>query len=63
MTRVTRILAVVAMLALTVSLSAPTIPAQGPVYSVWLVRNSVFKDVPAGAFMPDRVFVPGARTR
>ena len=29
-------------------------------YSVWLVRNSVFKDVPAGAFMPDRAFVPGS---
>ena len=60
MTKVVRVLTVVALLALTVSLSAPTAPAQGPVYSVWLVRNSVFKDVPAGAFMPDRVFVPGS---
>src|SRR5262249_59299673 len=31
-----------------------------PQYSVWLVRSSVFKDVPAGAFMPDRAFVPGS---
>jgi glyoxylase-like metal-dependent hydrolase (beta-lactamase superfamily II) len=59
-TKVVRVLTVVALLALTVSLNAPTAPAQGPVYSVWLVRNSVFKDVPAGAFMPDRVFVPGS---
>lgn len=60
MTKVVRVLTLVALLALTVSLSAPTAPAQGPVYSVWLVRNSVFKDVPAGAFMPDRAFVPGS---
>ena len=60
MTKVARALALLALLSLTVSLSAPTVPAQGPVYSVWLVRNSVFKDVPAGAFMPDRVFVPGS---
>jgi glyoxylase-like metal-dependent hydrolase (beta-lactamase superfamily II) len=59
-TKVVRVLTVIALLALTVSLSAPTAPAQGPMYSVWLVRNSVFKDVPAGAFMPDRVFVPGS---
>lgn len=32
-----------------------------PVYSVWLVENSRFMKVPFGAFMPDRVFVPGAK--
>ena len=35
-------------------------PAQGPVYSVWLVENSRFMHVPFGAFMPDRAFVPGS---
>ncbi len=52
------LLALVVVLAL--SIGAQSVPAQGPAYSVWLVRSSVFKDVPAGAFMPDRVFVPGS---
>ena len=60
MTKAVRLIVLVGILAAVVSASAPTAPAQGPVYSVWLVRNSVFKDVPAGAFMPDRVFVPGS---
>ncbi len=29
-------------------------------YSVWIVESGVFKDVPAGGFMPDRAFVPGS---
>src|SRR6202045_2525175 len=28
--------------------------------SVWLVESSRFMKVPMGAFMPDRVFVPGS---
>ena len=28
--------------------------------SVWLVENSRFMNVPFGAFMPDRTFVPGS---
>src|SRR5690348_2361585 len=51
---------IAALVVLALSLGATSVPAQGPVYSVWLVRSSVFKDVPAGAFMPDRVFVPGS---
>jgi glyoxylase-like metal-dependent hydrolase (beta-lactamase superfamily II) len=31
-----------------------------PLYSVWLVESSRFVDVPAGAFMPDRAFIPGS---
>ena len=34
--------------------------AQDPTYSVWIVENSTFMNVPFGAFMPDRVFVPGS---
>jgi glyoxylase-like metal-dependent hydrolase (beta-lactamase superfamily II) len=51
------LLAVLVILA-PLSLAVP----QGsvPQYSVWLVRSSVFKDVPAGAFMPDRAFIPGS---
>ena len=42
-------------------LTAPTpAPAQGEVYSVWLVESSRFMNVPFGAFMPDRAFVPGS---
>ena len=55
-------LTLVVLAALTVSLAVPTAPAQSsvPEYSVWLVRSSVFKGVPAGAFMPDRAFIPGS---
>jgi hypothetical protein len=35
-------------------------PAQGEVYSGWLVESSRFMKVPFGAFMPDRAFVPGS---
>src|SRR5438093_4476740 len=41
------------------ALTAPA-PAQGPVYSVWIVESSRFMGVPFGAFMPDRAFVPGS---
>ncbi len=34
--------------------------AQEPNCSVWLVESSRFMKVPFGAFMPDRVFVPGS---
>ena len=37
--------------------------AQDPVYSVWLVENSRFMNVPFGAFMPDRVYVPGSTSK
>ena len=49
--------AVVAIGALTLPTPAP---AQGEVYSVWLVESSRFMGVPFGAFMPDRAFVPGS---
>ena len=29
-------------------------------YSAWIVENCRFRDVPAGAFMPDRAYVPGS---
>jgi hypothetical protein len=51
------LVAVVAVGALT---TPPPAPAQGPVYSVWLVESSRFMGVPFGAFMPDRAFVPGS---
>jgi len=34
--------------------------AQEPNCSVWLVESSRFMNVPFGAFMPDRAFVPGS---
>ena len=34
--------------------------AQAPVCSVWLIESSRFMNVPFGAFMPDRAFVPGS---
>ncbi len=34
--------------------------AQEPNCSVWLIESSRFMKVPFGAFMPDRVFVPGS---
>src|SRR5262247_4728850 len=34
--------------------------AQAPVCSVWLIESSRFMNVPFGAFMPDRTFVPGS---
>ncbi len=40
------------------ALTAPQALAQN--CSVWLVESSRFMNVPYGAFMPDRVFVPGS---
>ena len=37
--------------------------AQAQNCSVWLVESSRFMGVPFGAFMPDRVFVPGATNK
>ena len=34
--------------------------AQQPVCSAWLIESSRFMNVPFGAFMPDRAFVPGS---
>ncbi|MCI0546624.1 MAG: MBL fold metallo-hydrolase [Candidatus Rokubacteria bacterium] len=31
-----------------------------PLYSAWIVESSRFLNVPYGAFMPDRVFIPGS---
>src|SRR5258708_26944895 len=31
-----------------------------PLYSAWLVESSRFVNVPSGAFMPDRAFIPGS---
>ena len=45
------------------ALSAAAAPAQAqpaPVCSVWLVEGGRFMDVPMGAFMPDRAFIPGS---
>jgi glyoxylase-like metal-dependent hydrolase (beta-lactamase superfamily II) len=57
---------VLACLALVVPWSATAQSTQSgaaaPQYSVWLIRSSVFKDVPAGAFMPDRAYVPGSNS-
>lgn len=36
-------------------------PALAQNCSVWLVESSRFMNVPYGAFMPDRVFVPGSK--
>src|SRR3974377_2442799 len=40
------------------ALSAATAQAQN--CSVWLVESSRFMNVPFGAFMPDRAYVPGS---
>jgi glyoxylase-like metal-dependent hydrolase (beta-lactamase superfamily II) len=43
------------------ALSSIAAQAAEPItYSVWLVESSRFMGVPFGAFMPDRVFVPGS---
>src|SRR5260370_22641570 len=34
--------------------------AQQPICSAWLIESSRFMNVPFGAFMPDRAFVPGS---
>jgi len=53
----------VALAAATVAaaMAAPSVLAQQ--YSVWLVENSRFMNVPYGAFMPDRAFVPGSTSK
>ena len=54
-------LAALAAVVVVGTLTSPTpAPAQGEVYSVWLVESSRFMGVPFGAFMPDRAFVPGS---
>ena len=41
--------------------SAANQPTSGaPQYSAWIVESCTFRDVPAGAFMPDRAYVPGS---
>jgi glyoxylase-like metal-dependent hydrolase (beta-lactamase superfamily II) len=49
----------IAGLATAATLAVPVARA-ADVCSVWLVENSRFMDVPFGAFMPDRTFVPGS---
>ena len=41
--------------------AAPSALAQQ--YSVWLIENSRFMNVPYGAFMPDRAYVPGSTSK
>src|SRR5262245_33550136 len=54
-------LAALAVIIAIAAVNAPRLaPAQGPVYSVWLVESSRFMNVPFGAFMPDRAFIPGS---
>jgi glyoxylase-like metal-dependent hydrolase (beta-lactamase superfamily II) len=53
--------AAVGLAALAASAIAPS--ALGQQYSVWLVENSRFMNVPYGAFMPDRAFVPGSTSK
>jgi len=50
---------IAAIAALTCLLGA-TAQAQQQVCSVWLIESSRFMNVPFGAFMPDRAFVPGS---
>ncbi len=57
MRRVCRVLATLGMVG-TAALAAA--PALAQNCSVWLVESSRFMNVPYGAFMPDRVFVPGS---
>jgi glyoxylase-like metal-dependent hydrolase (beta-lactamase superfamily II) len=52
---------VVAGLAAVATLAAPVAQAQS--YSAWVVESSRFMGVPYGAFMPDRVFVPGSTSK
>lgn len=47
--------------AVAASMVAPNVLAQQ--YSVWLVENSRFMNVPYGAFMPDRAYVPGSTSK
>ena len=60
MTKQLRLLALLGLVVLAFSIGPTGAAAQAPLYSVWLVESSQFKDVPSGAFMPDRVFVPGS---
>jgi glyoxylase-like metal-dependent hydrolase (beta-lactamase superfamily II) len=57
-------LSVLATVAVALAVSALTAPAPAPAqatqYSVWLVESSRFMNVPFGAFMPDRAYVPGS---
>jgi glyoxylase-like metal-dependent hydrolase (beta-lactamase superfamily II) len=53
--------AAVGLAALAASAVAPLALAQQ--YSVWVVESSRFMNVPYGAFMPDRAFVPGSTSK
>ncbi|HZP85558.1 MAG TPA: MBL fold metallo-hydrolase [Burkholderiales bacterium] len=59
-TRILKALSAVGILAAT-GLSAGVAQAQN--CSVWLVESSRFMNVPFGAFMPDRAFVPGSTNK
>jgi len=51
----------IAMLGLAASAGLLSMPAQAQNCSVWLVESSRFMNVPFGAFVPDRTFVPGSK--
>ena len=55
-----RLFALTAGIAALAGLFGSAAQAQQPVCSVWLVESSRFMNVPFGAFMPDRAFVPGS---
>jgi len=57
MRRICRLLATLGMVG-TAAFAAAPVRAQN--CSVWLVESSRFMNVPYGAFMPDRVFIPGS---
>jgi glyoxylase-like metal-dependent hydrolase (beta-lactamase superfamily II) len=50
----------VAVLAILAAVGTSWAADETPIYSVWLVESSRFVNVPFGAFMPDRAFVPGS---
>ena len=58
--RVTYSSSACAAIAATACLFSAAAQAQQPICSAWLVESSRFMDVPFGAFMPDRAFVPGS---
>ena len=48
------------VIAALLCLLGATAQAQQPICSAWLIESSRFMNVPFGAFMPDRTFVPGS---
>jgi glyoxylase-like metal-dependent hydrolase (beta-lactamase superfamily II) len=60
MTKPLRVIAIATAAAVIGGLGTASTQAQAPQYSVWLVESSRFMNVPFGAFMPDRAFVPGS---